>query len=111
MSHFDHGYSSPLGVLSQVATNMNGNSFDRSPSVVIGFGVGDAPPGSAAQVAEPCMVCRRGAERMDLSFQAGLAENYSSTSQKIRVLSESWFATQVCCPNCGREKLRQYQSN
>ena len=48
---------------------------------------------------------------MDLSFQAGLAENYSSTSQKIRVLSESWFATQVYCPNCGREKLRQYQSN
>ncbi len=48
---------------------------------------------------------------MDLSFQAGLAENYSSASQKIRVLSESWVATQVYCPNCGREKLRQYQSN
>ncbi len=48
---------------------------------------------------------------MDLSFQAGLAENYSSASQRTRVLSESWFATQVYCPNCGREKLRQYQNN
>ena len=48
---------------------------------------------------------------MDLSFQAGLEENYSSASQKIRVLSENWFAKQVYCPNCGREKLSQYQSN
>lgn len=48
---------------------------------------------------------------MDLSFQSRLAENYSSASQKIRVLSEDWFATQAYCRNCGCEKLRQYQSN
>ena len=48
---------------------------------------------------------------MDLSFRVGIAENYSSASQKIRVLSENWFAAQVYCPNCGREKLTQYQNN
>ena len=48
---------------------------------------------------------------MNLSFHAGLAENYSSASQKIRILSESWLATQVYCPSCGHERLEQYQSN
>ncbi len=48
---------------------------------------------------------------MDRAFQAALAEPCSGATQRIRVLSESWFATQVYCPNCGRETLNQYQNN
>ena len=48
---------------------------------------------------------------MHLSFQAGILGKYISSSQKIRVLSESWFADQVYCPNCGQENMSQYKCN
>ena len=38
---------------------------------------------------------------MKIYFNTKLAENYKNTSQKIRVLSESWVDNEIFCPNCG----------
>src|SRR3990167_8509168 len=37
---------------------------------------------------------------MNLSFDKKLADNYTSQSQKIRVLTEDWVDNQIFCPNC-----------
>lgn len=38
---------------------------------------------------------------MMLTFDKNFVVNYSSTSQKIRVLSESWVLKEIYCPSCG----------
>ena len=38
---------------------------------------------------------------MQTAFNTKIVENYKSTSQKIRVLSESWVDNEIFCPNCG----------
>ncbi len=48
---------------------------------------------------------------MNLSFNAKLAENYSSSSQKIRVLTEDWVDRQIYCPNCGKSTIDSYENN
>lgn len=48
---------------------------------------------------------------MNLSFEAGLADKYSSPSQKVRVLTERWVSTQVYCPNCGHLDIDKYPNN
>lgn len=48
---------------------------------------------------------------MDLSFKTQLAEKYTSQSQKIRVLTESWVDQQIYCPNCGRSDIKKYKNN
>jgi len=39
-----------------------------------------------------------------------LAENYTSASQKIRVLTESWVNTEIFCPSCG-SMVNEYENN
>src|SRR5580698_733788 len=48
---------------------------------------------------------------MDLGFSEGLADGYHASSQKIRVLSESWVQQQVYCPGCGNESIERYRNN
>jgi type II restriction enzyme len=48
---------------------------------------------------------------MRLKFDTMLAENYSSNSQKVRVLSEQWVSRQVFCPNCGQSSVDKYANN
>lgn len=48
---------------------------------------------------------------MNLFFETKLADQYSSSSQKIRVLTEDWVARQVYCPNCGHLDIDRYENN
>ncbi len=48
---------------------------------------------------------------MNLSFNAALADNYTSQSQKIRVLTESWVDKNAYCPNCGQLNVDKYGNN
>ena len=41
---------------------------------------------------------------MDFCFNTGIAENYTSNPQKIRVLSEDWVAKNIFCPVCGNKR-------
>jgi type II restriction enzyme len=45
---------------------------------------------------------------MQTAFNKKLAENYTSPTQKVRVLSENWVQSQVYCPNCGRLTIEKY---
>ena len=47
---------------------------------------------------------------MNLFFDTKLAENYHSSSQKIRVMSENWVNNNVYCVRCGN-KLTQFKNN
>ena len=48
---------------------------------------------------------------MNLNFNQSLAKNYTSESQKIRVLSEDWVAKQSYCPSCNAEPLVEIANN
>lgn len=48
---------------------------------------------------------------MDLFFDRKLAADYTSQSQKIRVLTEDWIDKQVYCPNCGQSAVEKYENN
>lgn len=48
---------------------------------------------------------------MDLKFNTSLAHNYSSQSQKIRVMTEAWVSKSIFCPNCGNSSIDHYPSN
>ena len=48
---------------------------------------------------------------MNLNFNQSLAKNYTSESQKIRVLSEDWVAKQSYCPSCNAEPLVEFANN
>ncbi|MFH0930106.1 MAG: DpnI domain-containing protein [Candidatus Moraniibacteriota bacterium] len=48
---------------------------------------------------------------MNLFFDTKLADDYSSLSQKIRVLTENWVDKQVYCPNCGHLDIDKYGNN
>ncbi len=48
---------------------------------------------------------------MNLTFDTKLANDYSSLSQKIRVLTEDWVNKQVYCPNCGHLNIDKYGNN
>lgn len=47
---------------------------------------------------------------MNLQMKVGLAERYTSASQKIRVVTESWLAECGYCPTCG-SSLRSAKAN
>lgn len=48
---------------------------------------------------------------MNLTFDANLAKNYKSPSQKARVVSEHWVDKFVFCPNCGHLEIDHYPNN
>ena len=48
---------------------------------------------------------------MNLFFDVRLAKGYTSQSQKMRILTESWVNQQVYCPNCGRSRISRYGNN
>jgi type II restriction enzyme len=48
---------------------------------------------------------------MRLTFNKKLAENYKSTSQKVRILTEHWVDDSVFCPNCGYFNIDKYPNN
>jgi type II restriction enzyme len=47
---------------------------------------------------------------MNLSFDTDLAKDYSSLSQKARVLTEAWVLQEIYCPSCG-EAISSYVNN
>ena len=48
---------------------------------------------------------------MQLNLNQKLTENYTSASQKIRVLTESWVDKTIYCPNCGQDEIENYPNN
>lgn len=48
---------------------------------------------------------------MRLTFNAQLANDYKSASQKVRVLTESWVDREIYCPNCGHLDIDKYSNN
>jgi type II restriction enzyme len=48
---------------------------------------------------------------MNLFFQTVLAAEYTSLSQKARVLTEDWVNSQIYCPNCGNVSIDKYINN
>jgi type II restriction enzyme len=48
---------------------------------------------------------------MNLLFDQQLGNSYTSTSQKIRVLTEDWVGRTIFCPNCGRKDVTHYDNN
>jgi type II restriction enzyme len=48
---------------------------------------------------------------LNLNFDTGIASNYSSNSQKIRILTEDWVYRIVFCPNCGEKDILKYPNN
>jgi len=48
---------------------------------------------------------------MKLSFDTQLADNYTSQSQKVRVLTEAWVDNAIFCPNCGHMDIDKYPNN
>lgn len=48
---------------------------------------------------------------MKLSFDTQLADNYTSQSQKVRVLTEAWVDSAIFCPNCGHSDIGKYPNN
>jgi type II restriction enzyme len=49
--------------------------------------------------------------RMCLELDRRLADQYTSPSQKARVLTEGWVRKQAYCPNCGNRSLEHYSNN
>lgn len=48
---------------------------------------------------------------MKLSFDTQLADNYTSQSQRVRVLTETWVNSAIFCPNCGHLNIDKYPNN
>jgi len=48
---------------------------------------------------------------MDLFFNTKLADNYTSASQRMRVLTEDWVDNSIYCPNCGHLEIENYPNN
>lgn len=48
---------------------------------------------------------------MELALDTKLATNYTSASQKARVLTEQWVDDSIFCPNCGQMEIDKYPNN
>lgn len=48
---------------------------------------------------------------MELTFDTELAADYTSASQKARVLTEQWVDNSIFCPNCGQMNIDKYPNN
>ena len=47
---------------------------------------------------------------MKLNFNTTLADSYTSSSQKARVLTEDWVLREIYCPSCGNG-VHEYENN
>lgn len=45
---------------------------------------------------------------MNLAFDRDLAKDYTSASQRARVLTEQWVGESIFCPNCGQGYVNKY---
>ena len=48
---------------------------------------------------------------MEICFDTSVIEGYSSNSQKARVLTENWVATNMYCPVCGHPSIGSFPNN
>jgi type II restriction enzyme len=48
---------------------------------------------------------------LKLAFEEQRQAGYESGSQRARVLTEAWAASQAFCPNCGAERLTKFPNN
>ena len=48
---------------------------------------------------------------MNLQLNMDLAKSYSNNSQKIRIMTESWFLENMFCPTCGESKINNFENN
>ncbi|MBU8902619.1 MAG: hypothetical protein KOO69_07755 [Victivallales bacterium] len=48
---------------------------------------------------------------MNLNFDISLIKNYNNKSQISRVLTENWVSNNIFCPNCGNNKLSDFENN
>lgn len=48
---------------------------------------------------------------MNLKFDIAVADGYKSKSQIARVLTENWVGSNIYCPVCGTNKLRDFANN
>ena len=48
---------------------------------------------------------------MNLQLNKDLAKSYSNNSQKIRIMTESWFLENMFCPICGESKINNFENN
>lgn len=48
---------------------------------------------------------------MDIRLDSRITNGYSSNSQKARVLTENWVASNLYCPVCGHTRIDQFPNN
>lgn len=48
---------------------------------------------------------------MDIQFDQTLAQKYSSPSQIVRVLTETWMCNNIYCPHCGYPRIEHFSNN
>jgi len=48
---------------------------------------------------------------MKLTFNTKLVTDYKSSSQRARILTESWVDDEIYCPNCGHLDINKYPNN
>jgi type II restriction enzyme len=48
---------------------------------------------------------------MNLQLNLVLANQYSSSSQIVRIITEDWVKSNSYCPNCGKENIDKYSNN
>lgn len=48
---------------------------------------------------------------MDLRLPHSLGAEYVSASQRARIVTEAWFATNIFCPNCESNSLTRFHNN
>lgn len=48
---------------------------------------------------------------MRLQMDSSLAENYASSSQKVRVITEKWVSDNMFCPRCGNMRVSRFDNN
>ncbi len=49
--------------------------------------------------------------KMNLKLDHSLSTGYNSSSQKIRIMSESWLGENMYCPNCGNPSISHLANN
>lgn len=50
-------------------------------------------------------------KNINLAYDTRLTDQYKSSSQKVRILTEGWVKDEIYCPNCGDLNLEHYPNN